>query len=101
MAENSGEARTPGQRRSIADSAASTEGLVRQAGKDFLTDLYAAMRSVKLYPLENDQVQRSLDELDKAGRVVSEIEGSLEVKRSGDFLFVNGTRIRHDSETAS
>ncbi len=101
MAENSGEARAPEQRRSLADSAASTEGLVRQAGKDFLTDLYAAMRSVKLYPLENDQVQRSLDELDKAGRVVSEIEGSLEVKRSGDFLFVNGTRIRHDSETAS
>ncbi len=101
MAENSGAARTSAHRRSIADSAASTEGLVRQAGKDFLVDFYTALRSLKLYPVENDQVQKSLDELDKAARVVSEIEGSLEVKISGDFLFVNGTRIRHDTESVT
>ncbi len=101
MAENSDEARTSTPRRSIADSAAATEGLVRQAGKDFLVDFYTALTSLKLYPLENDQVQKSLDDLDKGGRLVTEIEGSLEVKLSGDFLFVNGTRIRQDAESAT
>lgn len=87
------------RRLSIADAAASTESLVRQAGKDFLIAFYAAAKTVRLYPLENDQVQRSLDDLTSAGQAVFQVEGSLEIKGSGGFLFVNGTRIRHDADS--
>ena len=36
---------------------------LRQAGRGFLLQLYAALRSLKLYPLENATVQHALDEL--------------------------------------
>jgi hypothetical protein len=53
-------------RPSIADTMQGTERLVRQAGRDFIVAFYTALRSLKLYPLENSQVQRSLDDLHNA-----------------------------------
>ena len=38
------------------------EGFLRHAGRLFLGNLYAALRSLKLYPVENAAVQRALDE---------------------------------------
>lgn len=86
----------PSQRGSIADSMQSTEGLLRQAGRDFLLSFYTGLRSLKLYPIENDQVQRALDEVTDSARTLLGIEDELEVQISGDFIFVNQTRLRLD-----
>ncbi|MBS1241802.1 MAG: hypothetical protein H6R40_1229, partial [Gemmatimonadetes bacterium] len=61
------------------------EGFLRQAGRGFLVSLYAALRSLKLYPVENAAVQRALDELGEAGTVILGREGEIEVRISGDF----------------
>jgi HD-GYP domain-containing protein (c-di-GMP phosphodiesterase class II) len=70
------------------------EGQLRQGGRSLLLTLYAALRSLKLYPLENATVQKSLDDLDAAARALLEVEMDVEVRIAGDFLFVNATRLR-------
>lgn len=84
----------PSPRTSIADAMQSTEGLLRQGGRDLLLALYAALRNLKLYPVGNEQVQRALDGVDSMARVLLQMEDELEVRVSGEFLFVNGTRLR-------
>ena len=70
------------------------EGQLRQGGRSLLLALYAALRSLKLYPIENATVQKSLDDLDAASKALIALEVDVEVKIAGDFLFVNGTRLR-------
>jgi HD-GYP domain-containing protein (c-di-GMP phosphodiesterase class II) len=67
---------------------------LRQAGRGFLLQLYAALRSLKLYPIENATVQHALDELDATVTSLLASEGELEVRLAGDFIFVNSTRLR-------
>lgn len=89
---------TPGPtaRPSIADTMQSTEGVLRQAGRDFLLQFYAALRNLKLYPVENEQVQRSLDDLHASAKTLLGVEQELEVRVAGEFIFVNATRLRLD-----
>jgi HD-GYP domain-containing protein (c-di-GMP phosphodiesterase class II) len=70
------------------------EGLLRSGGRGLLLTLYAALRSLKLYPLENTAVQRALDDLTHAAEQLLEREAEIEVRLSGDFIFVNSTRLR-------
>ena len=70
------------------------DGFLRHAGREFLIHLYAALRSLRLYPVENDAVQRSLDDLENSAGVLLSREANIEIRLSGDFLFVNGTRLR-------
>ena len=70
------------------------DGLLRQGGRTLLLALYAALRSLKLYPVENATVQKSLDDLDVVARGLLEVEGDLEIRMAGDFIFVNATRLR-------
>ena len=77
-----------------AGTTAADEGFFRQAGRAFLVSLYAALRSLRLYPVENAAVQRSLDDLQQAAAVILAREGEIEIRLAGDFLFVNGTRLR-------
>jgi HD-GYP domain-containing protein (c-di-GMP phosphodiesterase class II) len=81
-------------RPSIADQMQTTDGLVRQGGRHFLLTFYAVLRNLRLYPLENEQVQRSLDELHHSARALLQVEDHLEVRISGEFIFVNSTRLR-------
>jgi HD-GYP domain-containing protein (c-di-GMP phosphodiesterase class II) len=90
MTEPGGERR----RSTIADAMQVTEGLVRQGGRQFLLNFYAVLRSLKLYPVENEQVQRGLDELHQAALALLQVEDQLEVRISGEFIFVNATRLR-------
>jgi HD-GYP domain-containing protein (c-di-GMP phosphodiesterase class II) len=90
MAEPGGERR----RSTIADAMQTTEGLVRQGGRQFLLNFYAVLRSLKLYPVENEQVQRGLDELHQSAMALLQVEDQLEVRISGEFIFVNATRLR-------
>src|SRR3989442_685862 len=85
---------SPRARPSIADTMQSTERILRQGGRDFIIAFYTALRSLKLYPVENDQVQRALDELTVSAKTLLQIEGELEIRLAADFLFVNSTRLR-------
>jgi HD-GYP domain-containing protein (c-di-GMP phosphodiesterase class II) len=91
----------------MTDSQASAEGRgslvdaraeqqLRQAGREFLVGFYAALRNLKLYPIENEQAQRSLDDLVVRAKGVFQVEKELEVRVAGEFLFVNATRLRLD-----
>ena len=55
-----------------------------------------ALRSLKLYPLENDQVQRALDEVGSAAKTLHEHDAVLDVRLSREIIFVNGVRLRVD-----
>jgi HD-GYP domain-containing protein (c-di-GMP phosphodiesterase class II) len=81
---------------SLADSLQSTERALRQGGRDFLIQLYTGLRSLKLYPVENAQVQRALADVTKSANRLLELEDELEVRVAGEFIFVNATRLRLD-----
>ncbi len=72
----------------------STEHNLRHDGRVLLLSFYAALRSLKLYPLENATVQKALDDLLAAGQQLLGPEEVVELRVSGDFLFVNDTRLR-------
>ena len=86
--------RPSGPRPSITDSLQSSERGLRQGGRDFIVAFYTALRSLKLYPVENAQVQRALDDLTTAARTLLTVEQELEIRLASDFVFVNSTRLR-------
>jgi HD-GYP domain-containing protein (c-di-GMP phosphodiesterase class II) len=77
-----------------AEGSSAPEGQLRQGGRSLLLALYTTLRSLKIYPLENSTVQKSLDDLDASARALLQTEVELEIRIAGDFLFVNGTRLR-------
>jgi len=72
------------------------DSYVRRAGKTYVLALYGALRSIKLYPVENAAVQKALQELANVTMEIMRREHELEVKVSGEFIFVNATRLRLD-----
>src|SRR5918998_2327933 len=70
------------------------DGQLRQGGRSLLLALYTALRSLKLYPIENATVQKSLTDLDTTARLLLQSEIELEIRIAGDFIFVNSTRLR-------
>ncbi len=66
----------------------------QRAGRDFLFALHAAMRALKLYPLENQAVQNALAELETVTGSILGREGALLLRYVGDFCFVNDLRLR-------
>jgi HD-GYP domain-containing protein (c-di-GMP phosphodiesterase class II) len=71
-----------------------SDGQLRQGGRTLLLAFYTALRSLKLYPLENTAVQNALEDLDGVARKLLDLEGELEIRMAGDFIFVNATRLR-------
>ena len=86
----------PGQRMSLVEQVQTTDSYIRTAGREFLVTFYTALRSLKLYPLENAQVQKSLDDLVNTAVFILEREQEIELRVTGEFLFVNSTRLRLD-----
>jgi HD-GYP domain-containing protein (c-di-GMP phosphodiesterase class II) len=86
----------PGHRPSVVDSIQTTDAFIRGAGRAFLVQVYTALRSLKLYPLENSQVQRSLDDLAASVAELLAREHEIELRVTGEFIFVNQTRLRLD-----
>jgi HD-GYP domain-containing protein (c-di-GMP phosphodiesterase class II) len=70
------------------------EGFIRHAGRGFLLKFYAALRALYVYPVENATVQKALDELQASAPALLYRESELELRLAGDFLFINGTRLR-------
>ena len=74
----------------------SSETALRQRGRDFVIAIYRSLRSLKLYPVENQQVQTALDEMSGAVHALLEQEPYLEVAISRELIFVNQVRLRLD-----
>jgi HD-GYP domain-containing protein (c-di-GMP phosphodiesterase class II) len=72
------------------------EAYTRSAGRQFIMALYGSLRSIRMYPIENPVVQKSLDELTTITGELGDAEGDLEFRVSGEFIFVNSTRLRLD-----
>lgn len=79
----------------IVDSTA----VLQKEGHKILATLYAALQSLRLFPLENQTVQKALDDLHQAVLVVVRREGHVEMGLVGDFVFINEVRIRLDLST--
>ena len=73
---------------------AASDGRLRQGGRALLLAIYTALRSLKLYPVENATVQKALDDLEATSRALVAQEADLEIRLAGDFIFVNATRLR-------
>ena len=69
---------------------------LRRRGRDFIISFYGTMRAIKLYPVEHTAVQRSLSELSGIAREILDHEKDLDLRFSGEFLFINATRLRLD-----
>jgi HD-GYP domain-containing protein (c-di-GMP phosphodiesterase class II) len=87
---------TKAQRPSAVGSLQTSDAFLRVAGREFLGSLYTALRSLKLYPLVNPVVQKALDDLVATAGSVIEREQEVEVRVTGEFIFVNSTRLRLD-----
>ena len=81
-------------RRSLTDAVERIESVHRQQGRVFLVSLGAALRSLKLYPMENEQVQRALNDLVEGARALLQVDPVLQMQVAGEFVFINKTRLR-------
>lgn len=73
---------------------AGDEGYIRASGRGILIALHTALRALKLYPVENAAVQHALDELQATAVSFLAVEQEIELRLSGDFLFLNAVRLR-------
>ena len=69
---------------------------VQDLGGKLLTGIHVVLRSMRLYPLENVQVQQSIDDLQARMVAFLEGEGAFELHIAGDFFFLNEMRLRLD-----
>ncbi len=69
---------------------------LRVQGRNFLLALYKVLRSIKLYPMDNAQVRGSLGELASSTQDILKVNGGLEVRISGEIVYLNGIRLRMD-----
>jgi HD-GYP domain-containing protein (c-di-GMP phosphodiesterase class II) len=72
------------------------DSYIRRAGRSLIYSYHAALRAIKLYPVENAAVQRALAELTTLTHEIIGAEGELEIRTSGEFIYVNATRLRLD-----
>ena len=79
-----------------SDSEKQSGANVRRGGRNFMIAFYAGLRAIKLYPLEHSAVQKTLAELAQVAEELRAEEGELEFRISGEFIFLNETRLRLD-----
>jgi HD-GYP domain-containing protein (c-di-GMP phosphodiesterase class II) len=72
------------------------DSFLRRAGRHLIFATYGALRAVKLYPVENAAVQKALADLTRQSVELITSDGELEVRISGEFIFINQTRLRLD-----
>jgi HD-GYP domain-containing protein (c-di-GMP phosphodiesterase class II) len=74
----------------------SDDAFIRGTGKKLILGFYAALRAIRLYPLENAAVVKSAEELSSMASELLVKEHELEIRVSGEFVFINGVRLRLD-----
>ncbi len=72
------------------------DAYIRRAGKGLILAFYAALRAIRLYPLENAAVQNAAEELTALTKDMLDHEHELEMRVSGEFVFINSVRLRLD-----
>src|SRR4029078_1728061 len=77
-----------------ATSDLASESAIRKAGRQLIFAFYGALRAVKLYPVENAAVQKALADLTTQSRELIASERELEIRMTGEFIFINQTRLR-------
>ena len=75
---------------------AASESFIRRAGRTLIVTIYGAMRVIRLYPPENEAVRNALNDLVEASKTLLDQDKELELRTSGEFIFVNSTRLRLD-----
>jgi HD-GYP domain-containing protein (c-di-GMP phosphodiesterase class II) len=90
---NTRETQTRAEDKASSDAASAS---VRRGGRNFIIAFYAALRAMKLYPIEHSAVQKTLAELCQITEELRNQEGELELRISGEFIFINETRLRLD-----
>lgn len=70
------------------------EAFIRSSGRGLLLALHSSLRALKLYPVENATVQKALDELAHTAHGFLQVENEIEIRLSGDFMFLNSVRLR-------
>ncbi len=81
-------------RASLTDAVDHIESVHRLQGREFVSHFGATLRVLKMYPLENEQAQRSIDQLGESARKLHQVDSVLEMQVSGEFVFINRTRLR-------
>ena len=66
----------------------------QRTARAFVVALHGAVRAVRLYPIENSAVQKTIAELVNAAERVELTDGQCRLRRVGDYLFVNEMRLR-------
>ena len=72
------------------------DAYIRRAGKGLILAFYAALRAIRMYPLENAAVVRSAEDLASLAGELLAREQELEIRVSGEFVFINTVRLRLD-----
>jgi len=72
------------------------EGAVRAVGRSLVLAFCGALRSLRMYPADNPVVQKTVQELQAVATQLANADGDMELRIAGEFLFVNGTRLRLD-----
>ncbi|MEK0431331.1 MAG: hypothetical protein RL139_1135 [Gemmatimonadota bacterium] len=70
------------------------ESAVREIGRTFLYMIYAAMRNMRIYPVDNPVVQKSLEDFTALTGELVRRDGECEVRVAGEYLFLNATRMK-------
>ncbi|MES2525421.1 MAG: HD domain-containing phosphohydrolase [Gemmatimonadota bacterium] len=73
---------------------AGSELHAQRLARGYVVSLHAAIRAVRLYPVENVAVQKAINELTAAALRIAASEAECVLRRFGDYLFVNDTRLR-------
>ncbi len=72
------------------------DGFIRKVGRELLMALYGALRTVKMYPPDNPVVQKTMEELVRIANDLWRRERDVDIRVTGEFIFINGTRLRLD-----
>ena len=71
---------------------------LQRSGRSLIFALHGALRAIKLYPMENAAVQKAITEVTSQARDILSFEDALEIRVSGEVIYVNSTRLRLDLE---
>ncbi len=77
------------------ESSPSSAG-VQDRGRRVLVALYAALRAVRFYPVDNETVQRALEDLHRTVEEVLQADEGMSFRTVGEFFFLNEVRLRLD-----
>ena len=82
--------------RASSMSDAGDDPVVRRLGRALVVGIFGAVRAIRLYPAENEVVRKALDEVGVAANALLERDHEIELRVTGEFIFVNATRLRLD-----